>query len=94
MARADSKYLVEVFVFRGAALLFEIEAVAPRSEIRKQAGNPRRIRHKRSCLYGGFFYGKYRQGERLTRKLSYVSLTRCGHLFCNGCSAHYRSFAN
>ena len=93
-ARTDRKPPVEVFVVSGAVFLFEREAVAPRSEIRKQAGNPRRIRHKKSSLCGGFFYGKYRQGERLTRKLSYVSLTRCGHLFCNGCSAHYRSFAN
>ena len=46
-ARTDRKPPVEVFVVSGAVFLFEREAIASRSEIRKQAGNPRRIRHKK-----------------------------------------------
>ena len=39
----------------GAVFLFEREATAPRSEIRKQAVSPAADAIKTSCLYGGFF---------------------------------------
>ena len=55
-ARADRKPPVEVFVASGAVFLFEREAAAPRSEIRKQAGDPRRIRHKKDHAKGGLFF--------------------------------------
>ena len=61
-ARTDRKPPVEVFVVSGAVFLFEREATAPRSEIRKQAVSPAADAIKTSRLYGGFFLWHKEQG--------------------------------
>ena len=63
-ARTDRKPPVEVFVVSGAVFLFEREATAPRSEIRKQAVSPAADAIKTSRLYGGFFSSHPEEGRR------------------------------
>ena len=48
----------------GAVFLFEREATAPRSEIRKQAVSPAADAIKTSRLYGGFFNSHPEEGWR------------------------------
>ena len=48
----------------GAVFLFEREAIAPRSEIRKQAVSPAADAIKTSRLYGGFFNSHPEEGWR------------------------------